>query len=247
MTPTVTKRNERTTGPAENLVPGCDAGRVSSPDNASPRRPLFAPVVVATAFLVMIGATAGALLGKHAARRDSAAEPARTPASVPSPALTDATPESPGPTGARSAPDTRATATPTSTVTAPASLIMPPVGGDYRDDRRCPAPMSRLAQNAGADPQQLHLALYIFTSDLLGVWVCGDGRRFYYLHQARKPEGRPIKNARALFLTDVREEALGYQARHVAADKTTIYTVSRAGLIITDNRGRYDVKEPRGD
>jgi hypothetical protein len=53
-----------------HLAAECHPGPVSPPDPPSrPRRPLLLPVLIATVFLTVIGATAGAVLGIRADRR----------------------------------------------------------------------------------------------------------------------------------------------------------------------------------
>lgn len=59
------------------MAPGCHPGPVSlSDDHSPPRRPLLFPVVIATVFLVIIGASAGYVLGDDHRRDEQAAQDA---------------------------------------------------------------------------------------------------------------------------------------------------------------------------
>ncbi len=234
---------------------------VAPSDDLPPqRRPLLVPVLMATVFLIVIGASVGVVMGARAQGR-GVGGPGTAAPSYP------AVPADGGPSGDSGALQTpRAPSTVPSSVPATASappsvrpatvkritvpddFVMPPQHDDYRGGVACPKPMAGLARQAGLKGE-LSLYLYVFTEYRYAVWVCAqdDNGKYFYLHQRRTREGQVVEGEPAFALADVRKQGLGYLARDVTAAGVTTYTVSAAGLIIADDDGRYEEQSPMGD
>jgi hypothetical protein len=205
-------------------------------------------VVLATICLVIVGASVGSALGSraaaHKASDTSPAEGASTGGTAsPSTAPYAGGSAAPTPTPSVARPTTEPP--PRQAVTAPVGLVMPAQTDDYRAGANCPKPMAALAKKV-EDSGQFNLVLYLYTSDDLSVWVCGDlDGALYYLQQQRGQNGRRIASP-VVFLADVKKVGLEFQARD-AATKVTTYHASPMGLIVEDDHGRHEDHAPRPD
>jgi hypothetical protein len=227
-------------------VADCDSGRVNLKDLLR-RRVILLPVVLATTFLVIIGAFLGSVLGSRAAARKASDASHAQGASTGVTASPSAAPyAAPTPMPPSAAPPTRTDPPPRQAVTAPVGLVMPAQTDDYRAGASCPKPMAALAKKI-KDSGQFNLVLYLYTSDDLSVWVCEDlDGALYYLQQQRGQNGRRIASP-VVFLADVTKVGLEFQARDTGAAKVTTYHASPMGLIVEDDHGRHEDHAPRPD